>query len=65
MRAITGRMLMQIPTQASACAACAMDGPMFRCTNTSRLPRLPLRADGSHQPAPDAAPDRRGLLGDK
>jgi hypothetical protein len=32
-----------------------MDGPVFRYTNTSCLSPLPHRAEGSHEPAPDAA----------
>jgi hypothetical protein len=49
---------MRARPQASACAASAMDDPMFRYTDTSRLPRVPRRAEGSLEPAPDAAPDR-------
>jgi hypothetical protein len=51
MRAITGRILMQIRTQVSARPACAMDDRTFRCTNTSRDPLAPhlKRIDHTNQ----------------
>jgi hypothetical protein len=62
--AIIGRMGMQIRTLVSTCPACLMDSPVFECTNTSRLPPLPQRAEESHEPAPDVASDRRRLSTD-
>jgi hypothetical protein len=67
--ATTGR---QNQSHAAACAACAMDGPVFRYTSTSHDPLVPQRAEGSRQhrcrprqaaPAErrvDCVPEKRG-----